>query len=156
MSPKLSSAISYFIMQSRNAGQNDLTNKKLQKLLYYAQAWNLVLRKKELFKEDFEAWVHGPAIPVVYQAFRDCGASVITIDVEEKDLKNLSADEQGLLNEVWQVYGKYDASYLELLTHNEVPWLKARNGSMPYEASNAAISKKAMREYYEQKAKAQT
>lgn len=153
MSPKLSSTIKYFIALSKNLPENNLTNKKLQKLLYYSQAWNLVLRNKPLFKENFEAWVHGPAIPTVYKEFKSFGCSIIRDDIKDEDFKNLSEDDRNILNEIWDVYGKYDGAYLELLTHNEEPWRKARNGCMPYEASSAIISKKDMKDYYEQKKK---
>ena len=40
-----------------------LTNLRLQKLLYYVQAWSLVLRKSaDFFQERIEAWVHGPVV----------------------------------------------------------------------------------------------
>src|SRR5947209_10944283 len=46
--------------------KDPLTNLRLQKLLYYAQAWSLVLRESELFPEEIEAWRWGPVVPVVY------------------------------------------------------------------------------------------
>ena len=151
MSPKLLSTICYFISLSEKASKKDLTNKKLQKLLYYSQAWNLVLNNKPLFKEEFQAWVHGPAIPTVYKKYKNFGSKIIDIEISQKDCSALSASEKKLLNEIWRVYGKYDASYLELLTHSEEPWQKARNGNMPYDASSTVISKQSMKEYYEQK-----
>jgi uncharacterized phage-associated protein len=154
MSPKLEATTKYFIALSKKSPNKDLTNKKLQKLLYYSQAWNMVLRDKPLFKEDFQAWIHGPAIPEVYQTFKNCGSAVIDIDVNKEDYKALTNDDKKILDEIWRVYGKYDASYLEILSHNEEPWQKARNGCMPYDASRAVISKQGMKEYYEQKAQA--
>ena len=151
MSPKLTNTINYLIYLSNKSDKKSLTNKKLQKLLYYSQAWNLVLRNKSLFKEDFEAWVHGPAIPIVYKKFKNCGSCVIDVKVKEDDYKNLSGKGIEIISEVWKVYGKYDAGYLELLTHNEKPWQNARNGHLPYEASKNIISKQDMKEYYEQK-----
>lgn len=151
MSPKLASTINYLIFLNNKSDRKDFTNKKLQKLLYYSQAWNLVLRDKALFKEDFEAWVHGPAIPVVYQQYKNCGSCVIEAEVEEKDFKNLSDEERNIIDEVWKVYGKHDANYLELLTHNEAPWQQARNGHESYEASKNIIEKEKMKRYYEQK-----
>ena len=153
MSPKLIATIKYFIALSNNSPKKSLTNKKLQKLLYYSQAWNLVLRDKALFKEDFQAWVHGPAIPEVYKEYKGYGCSVIDVDVNENDFKALTEDDKKILDEIWQVYGKYDASYLEILSHNEEPWQKARNGCMPYDASVTIISKQEMKEYYGRKAK---
>jgi uncharacterized phage-associated protein len=45
--------------------KESMTHKKLQKLCYYAQAWNLALHNSELFEDRFEAWVHGPVSPVL-------------------------------------------------------------------------------------------
>ncbi|WP_375339284.1 Panacea domain-containing protein [Planktothricoides raciborskii] len=42
--------------------KHPLTAVKLQKLLYYAQAWALVWDKKPLFPERIEAWVNGPVL----------------------------------------------------------------------------------------------
>lgn len=151
MSPKLISTINYLLFLNNNSDKKDLTNKKLQKLLYYSQAWSLVVKNKQLFKEDFQAWVHGPAIPVVYKEFKNFGCNVINSRITESDFSSLSEDEKSIIDEIWKVYGKYDAGYLEILTHNEDPWLKARNGHLPYEASNNVIEKVVMKNYYEQK-----
>ena len=47
--------------------KDPLTNLRLQKLLYYAQAWSLVVRESELFSDEVEAWRYGPVVPSVYQ-----------------------------------------------------------------------------------------
>ncbi len=147
----------YFIYLNNQLKKDDkksLTNKKIQKLLYYAQAWNLVINNKPLFQEDIEAWIHGPAIPSVYKVFAPFGAEQIEEDVNPEDFKNLKAEELKLLEEIWRIYGKYDAGYLETLSHSETPWLEARGGLSATEASSNIISQATMREYYEQKRKA--
>ena len=53
-----------------------------------------------------------------------------------------------ILDEVWRVYGKYDADYLESLTHNEKPWQEAREHLSPKENSNITISLDSMKSYY--------
>src|SRR3989338_5532528 len=125
--PKQKSLIvaDYFIKKNKQDPRG-LSNKKLQKLLYYAQAWSLVINKERLFNDPIEAWVHGPAIPAVYSTFREFGFNDIKVPVSESDLATLSEKEKGVLDEVWTVYGKYDAGYLELLTHSELPWQEAR------------------------------
>jgi uncharacterized phage-associated protein len=49
------------------ARQIDITNLKLQKLLYYCQAWSLVFTGQALFAERIEAWVHGPVVPSIFR-----------------------------------------------------------------------------------------
>lgn len=137
----------YFVAKN-NKEKIGLTNKKLQKLLYYAQAWNLVFNGKRLFTDDIQAWVHGPAVPAVYEAFKSNGSADITFSVDENEFKELTSKEKDILDGVWAVYGKYDADYLEELSHSEEPWKMARNGVAPYEASKSIISETSMKDFY--------
>lgn len=129
-----------------------ITNKKLQKLLYYAQAWYLVLENKPLFREDIEAWVHGPTVRDVYFTYKDCGYGPITKEVND-DIVNELKEQKAVLEGVWNVYGKFDADYLEELTHNEEPWQKAREGLEGHIASSNLIDPILMKKYYSEKLK---
>ena len=124
----------------------DITNLKLQKLLYYAQAWYLVFfNNKPLFSDDFQAWTHGPAIPKVYRKYKDFGFT--TILKPDKEVK-LDEDTTALLNEIDRVYGKYSAKYLEELTHKETPWIQTRGNLSPEARCENIIAKDLMYEYY--------
>lgn len=140
----------YFISKNKKESLG-LSNKKLQKLLYYAQAWSLVLNNKKIFNDKIEAWVHGPAIPLVYFTFKDFGSKDIDIKYDEKEFDSISKDDREVLDEVWRVYGKFDASYLETLSHNETPWQEARKGLSAYEASGNEISLDLMKKFYGEK-----
>lgn len=141
----------YFLHKSKQDKRKDFTNKKAQKLLFYAQAWSLVLRNERLFDEEFQAWVHGAAIPKVYQQYSDFGFNPIDEDVDSSEFSDLTKEEIELLDDVWRVYGKYDADYLELLNHQEKPWQKARAGMPEGMASCAIIKENDMKEYYGEK-----
>lgn len=140
----------YFVYLSNQEGK-PITNKKLQKLVYYAQAWSLVLRKRKLFKERIEAWVHGPAIRSLYFEYKKFGAEPITETISATSLKNISGTAKELLDEVWALYGKRDAGYLEMLTHSEKPWQEAREGLPASESSEKEISLKTMKAFYSEK-----
>jgi len=136
----------YFIKKGVDE-KNPITNKKLQKLVYYSQAWSLVLNNEKLFNEKIEAWVHGPAIPVLYEKFKEFGSEPITLESEELKF-NISKKQEKILENIWQVYGKYDANYLEMLTHSELPWQEAR-GNLPLsQASNKIINLQTVKDYY--------
>src|ERR1035437_1765804 len=64
-------AAKYFVKKSKQDPEKGLDALKLQKLLYYAKAWGMVLKNNQLFPDQFQAWVHGPANPKVWQAFRE-------------------------------------------------------------------------------------
>lgn len=143
---KVISVANYFLKKYREEKEKGIDAKKLQKLLYYAQAWNLVLNNKELFKDDFEAWVHGPAIYKVWDKFKTEDLEELAFKIED-NFKFLP-EEIKVLDTIWNVYGKFDGSYLETLTHEESPWLDARRGLKDADPSHSIISKEDMKSYY--------
>jgi len=137
----------YFIWKSAQEGR-PITNKKLQKLVYYAQAWYLVAKKGEekLYPDKIEAWIHGPVIPNVYHSFKHFGFA--PIDPSLGDKNSFSDDINHLLNEVWETYGELDASTLESLTHSELPWREARKNVEVDELSDTEIDPHIMTDFY--------
>jgi len=143
----------YFIKRGLDE-KKPITNKKLQKLVYYAQAWSLVLNKEKLFNEKIEAWVHGPTIPSLYEKFMQFGSEQIVLETEKEKLTpHFSKKQEDVLDNVWKVYGKYDADYLELLTHSELPWQEARGGMPDSQSSNKTIKLETIKEFYGRKLK---
>lgn len=55
--------VAKFFIHLANETGSYISNLKLQKLVYYAQAWHLALHDTPLFEDDFEAWVHGSVVP---------------------------------------------------------------------------------------------
>jgi uncharacterized phage-associated protein len=135
----------FLLLESRERGEI-LTNLKLQKLLYYSQAWHLVRNNQALFEEDFQAWVHGPVLPSQYQRFKRYEWRPID---EEIVMPNLPSNLKDYMKEIVDVFGCETATNLELMTHNERPWKEARRGLTPDQHSTAVISKTLMKEFYQ-------
>jgi uncharacterized phage-associated protein len=135
----------YFISFSREHG-DPISNLKLQKLLYYAQAWFLAIHGRPLFDERIEAWVHGPAVPPVYGRFKDWTWQPIAAEVSPP--ADLPPEIVAHLKEVMDTYGVLSAYELERMTHSEDPWKDARLGLPPDEASTVAIPAEAMARFY--------
>lgn len=150
--PKSLLVAEYFILKNKQ-DKKGLTNKKLQKLLYYAQAWSLVLNNRPIFDDKIEAWVHGPAIPLIYSTFKNFGFGDIDMKFDEKELGVIDEKDKKVLDEIWRVYGNMDAGYLEMLTHSERPWQEARKGLQSSENSENEISIDVMKSYYSEKLK---
>ncbi|MDE5588224.1 MAG: DUF4065 domain-containing protein [Acetatifactor sp.] len=123
-----------------------MTHKKLQKLCYFAQAWYLANYGKALVPNRFEAWVHGPVCPDLYSKYRSWGWETIPNELEPPKFKN--EDVPDFLDEVFMVYGDYDADTLENITHKEEPWTNARKNCSPSMYCRNPISKKDMKVYY--------
>lgn len=118
---------------------------KLQKLVYYSQAWHCVWEERPLFEgARFEAWANGPVCPVLYEHHR----GRFTIDAVPGRPDLLVEDERTSIDAVLDYYGKYSGQQLSDLTHAERPWKDAR-GNLPLGAfCDEEITLEAMAEYY--------
>jgi uncharacterized phage-associated protein len=118
---------------------------KLQKSLYYAQAWNLVFTEEPLFPDTCEAWVHGPVVARVFGEYKSNRWAPICDPVGSAvDDPEIGAHVDNVLD----AYRDLGATQLEQLTHQERPWLEVRAGLAPDEPSRNPISMKSMKEFY--------
>ncbi len=143
--------IGKFFVEQASSEHKPITNKKLQKLVYYAQAWSMVLNEQKLFNDDIEAWVHGPAVRKLYSAYKKFGFDEISASANTSRKPRFDIKTEKLLKEILSVYGKFDASYLEMLTHSEEPWLDARRGLDRVASSTNVIQLENMKRYYSKK-----
>ncbi len=143
----------YFIvkgMEERDAGGEFITHLKLQKLLYFAQAWFMALFNGErLFDESLEAWVHGPVCREVFDQLKGHGFKPIVRPyaqfVEDEETREF-------LDALWDEYAVFSAKKLEKMTHEDRPWVEARAGFPADMNSNRKINVNLMREVYTQRA----
>lgn len=120
---------------------------KLQKLMYYVQAWSLVWEEEPLFDNDFQAWANGPVLPGLYALHRGMFKVEASL-FSEASSANLTDTERGNIDKVIAFYGEKTAQWLSNLTHQENPWLDAR-GELPVGASSeVVIPQAAIHEYY--------
>jgi len=118
---------------------------KLQKLLYYSQAWSLVWDGRPLFSDKIEAWANGPVVRDVFKVYQ--GQYKIA-RAKTGDASALKAVEKETVDAVLEHYGKKTGFFLSELTHRERPWMDARRGFAPGELCDREITKAAMLEYY--------
>ena len=126
--------------------KDDMTHKKLQKLCYYAQAWCYALKGYRLEDTDFQAWVHGPVSPALWERFKSFGYDVIHMSCDKNF--NINDEDLNLLEDVWDTYGEDSGNALEMLTHRELPWIEARRGYEPDERCSVVISPETMTSFY--------
>lgn len=121
-----------------------MTTMKLQKLLYYCQAWSLVWDEAPLFDEKIEAWASGPVVKDFFKEHR----TMFTIASAPGDPSKLSAKQIETIDSVLDYYGDKSSQWLSDLTHMEDPWKDARGGLPPGERSNREIPLGEMMLYY--------
>lgn len=122
-----------------------ITAMKLQKLVYYSQAWSLVWDEEPIFSARIEAWANGPVVPTLYAQHRGC------FEVSSWPLgvpSNLTKDQRETIDAVLGFYGDKSSQWLSELTHSEQPWVEARKGLGQGERGNSVISLASMAEYY--------
>lgn len=95
---------------------------KLQKLIYYCQAWSVVWDERPLFDETIEAWEHGPVVRELYAQHR---RQPFVASLPKGDATTLDADQRATIDAVLRVYGHRTDWWLRRLTHAERPWVDA-------------------------------
>ncbi|PCJ44573.1 MAG: hypothetical protein COA81_01335 [Alphaproteobacteria bacterium] len=125
----------------------EITAMKLQKLVYYSQAWSLVWDEQPLFEEEIQAWANGPVVRDLY----DCHKGAFRVDtIPNGNPDNLNEDQIETIDMIVNHYGKKSAQWLSELTHMEDPWKCARKeaGLAEGQRGTAVISHASMAEYY--------
>ncbi|MEV2661804.1 type II toxin-antitoxin system antitoxin SocA domain-containing protein [Paenibacillus larvae] len=146
--------VAMYFLKSANSRNEPLSHLKLQKLCYYAQAWQLAFFGEPMFDDEFEAWVHGPVNYKLYLDYKKFGWSPIKEDTKGFQEDSIFDDNQlHVLDQVWKKYGRLNVKVLEALTHGEDPWKIARMllKNDPY--SLAIIVKDDMMSFYRGKIK---
>src|ERR1035437_2332524 len=105
-----------------NQEREGITNLKLQKILYFAQAYYLAKLGRPLFSDAIEAWEYGPVVPAVYKKYREYVSDSIIL---EKDEAILSQGDQENLKRIWDLFGGYSAGRLVEIAHAHTPWKSA-------------------------------
>lgn len=124
----------HIINYSNDAGYG-ITNLKLQKLLYFAQAYFLTEKGCPCFRDDIEAWNFGPIVPSVYREYKRYGGFYVfsvetyidplTLKRKRFEDKIISVEDKKLINSVVDAFAEYSNSCLTDLVHGQTPWQEA-------------------------------
>lgn len=127
--------VSEYILRKQLTG-----NLKLQKLLYFTQAYFLIKKGTPCFSDKIYAWDSGPTVPPVYRYFRKYAFLAFPEDVyivenedgriEKKryDAEAISEDDRKLIDEVIKAFSDYPSSWMLGLIRGQDPYIKACKG----------------------------
>ena len=125
--------------------QGEMTAMKLQKLVYYAQAWHIAWTDNVLFPNRIEAWADGPVTPELFSMHR---GSFRVSKIKGGASSELTDDERDTVDRVLKFYGGKSPQWLSDLTHMEEPWKEARRDVPSRAVSKNEITPMAMGNYY--------
>lgn len=144
-----------YIITKITASGGELSNLKLQKLAYYADAWHLAFYDQKLVQEDFQAWIHGPVSRAIYNRFVSTKSLYSSLSIEDCtkgfDLSDVPEKAASHIESVLEVYGAFTGAQLEDMSHKEEPWIKAREGYRSSERCEEIIDPNITRDYYKRR-----
>ena len=123
-----------------------MSSMKLQKLIYYSQAWHLVWEDEPLFDAEIRAWANGPVVYEVFHAHQ--GQYTVEAPWNSGNSARLTKAARGTIEAVLGTYGQLTGQQLSALTHAEAPWRDARVGLAATDRGNTPITADALAEYY--------
>lgn len=112
----------------------EITNLKLQKLLYFAHGLMLARHQTSLVDEEFQAWRYGPVLENLYHSLKIFGPSPISpADGFVKYwpvLPESSEQERAVINDVLEQLGNMSGGELISISHDpQGPWHAVFEGS---------------------------
>lgn len=136
-----------YVIDYSNEKEYGISNLKLQKILYFIQAYFLIKQPSRCcFDDKIEAWNFGPVVPNAYREYKQFGSSDIPtiINFEKSDSNGcITGDDKNLIKTVIDKFADYSATDLVGLTHHQSPWIDAYIPHM-----NREITPEAIKEYF--------
>ena len=149
---KVLQIVEYMLVYLEKQGEASITSLKLQKLLYYTQAWSLVWDDTPIFENEIQAWANGPVVADVFDLHQSLfRVSKVNFSKHfSQNLESLKPNEIETIESVLKFYGKKSGYELSQLTHQEDPWKSARKNARlnVSERGDAEITHASMHMYY--------
>lgn len=138
--------VAKYVINYEHSQGREVSNLRLQKLLYFVQAKVLVASNgNPCFSEDMEAWDFGPVVPEVYFKYKIFGCLDL---INREKIPFIDHQSEIMIQGMLEYCGNFPTYQLVEITHQQDPWKNARlNGA------RAIISKQAIQAYFSQNGK---
>lgn len=151
---RISAVANYFIVLSKK-DKRPLSNLAMQKMVYFAYGWVLVMKEERLFYDRIEAWQYGPVIPSLYHQLKHYGRDRITKEIVDYDYRNdkfrkwiltKGTSVEEIVRKVWNKYSTLSSGEMVDLTHNPgTPW----HETITNKGFNSEIGDELIRNHFE-------
>lgn len=129
--------------------EGEMGTMKLQKLVFYSQAYSLAWFGEPIFEEEIEAWIHGPVVRALWNLHRKLfsfDAASLKAKAPGADSSHLTPTDRRVVRSILKSVGGLSGLDLRDRTHDEDPWLNAFDESDHWH--DTVITHEAMLEYY--------
>lgn len=109
-----------------------ITNMALHKIMFFAHGWSIAERGRPLVAATFEAWQHGPVMPIIYRQFSKFGRQPVRDRATRVDIATgrdvrmdakLAVDDAAFVERVTAMLGPVSALVLSDMSHEPGgPW----------------------------------
>jgi uncharacterized phage-associated protein len=148
-----------YLLAHFSAADFDLTNLRMNKLLFFIHAESLRLRPEGVVRNHFEAWQFGPVVRPVFDAFRIYGDGQITapaqyldyasgarIPVPYNDIAHADAE---IIDREFKNYSRFSTGQLVSLSHEPGgPWDVVHRAHLADKTRSPLISNELIRSHF--------
>ena len=141
-----------FIIMSLCGKAERISMMKMHKLLYYVQAWHLAFFGEVLFRDEFQAWIHGPVSVNLMHRFSAVNQLYSFIGMEDvmaeftPDILTKAAKLH--IQNILDSYGSLSGMQMSDMSKAEEPWIEARGSCRPAERCEVIINEITMQRFY--------
>ena len=120
----------YFLQLDSERVEPDVTQMKLHKIMYFAQANYMGATGSRLFSSRIEASPRGPIARAIYSNFKKFRKEIIVADdsyfleTHAEQSNDIPEFEMEYLRDVWDKFSEYSAIKLQRMIHEDTPWKK--------------------------------
>ena len=118
--------VSQYIIKYSNENNLNISNLKLQKLLYFIQSHFLIQKNEICFTDEIKACDLGPIVQDVYDEYKRFGAGNIPFVFVSYEISkdSIKENDRKLIEEVIDEFSTFTASELSDLIKSQDPWIK--------------------------------
>lgn len=137
--------VGQYIIKYSNENNLNISNLKLQKLLYFIQSHFLVQKNEICFTDEIKACDLGPIIQSVYNEYKHFGAGnipcvFISYDISKGDIKE---NDRKLIDEVIDEFSTFTSSEMMEIIKGQDPWIKTYK-----QGKKISIGTKLLKEFF--------
>ena len=131
------SVAQYIILREAEEGR-PVSNLRLQKLLYFVEAYFFLSTGEPCFVDRMEAWDFGPVVPEVYHKYKRFGSMIIQ-ETDDSLAQEIELSDQEKIDEMLDACADKSTRELVEITHQQEPWKSAYRNKFSNEITQESI-----------------